>query len=199
MLTILLLMDKLKIKFEDWFAIIATTIILVTTISFGTRESPLDYTLSMIGNRFDARLEFIAWGILTAGLLIIYVLHIFKLGAFKHKKARKYLIRSGAFLVLTVLTPAMEEIWPIMHKLHAIWGALFGLSLVVSLYFFIKYLREYNEKLFSISFLLLMLSVGGSISLLFLFGNTGLFELFFFISISLVLLFLELTIRKNKI
>ncbi len=199
MLTILLLMDKLKIKFEDWFAIIATTIILVTTISFGTRESPLDYTLSMIGNRFDARLEFIAWGILTAGLLIIYVLHIFKLGAFKHKKARKYLIRSGAFLVLTVLTPAMEEIWPIMHKLHAIWGALFGLSLVVSLYFFIKYLREFNEKLFSISFLLLMLSVGGSISLLFLFGNTGLFELFFFISISLVLLFLELTIRKNKI
>ncbi len=192
-------MDKLKIKFEDWFAIIATTIILVTTISFGTRESPLDYTLSMIGNRFDARLEFIAWGILTAGLLIIYVLHIFKLGAFKHKKARKYLIRSGAFLVLTVLTPAMEEIWPIMHKLHAIWGALFGLSLVVSLYFFIKYLREFNEKLFSISFLLLMLSVGGSISLLFLFGNTGLFELFFFISISLVLLFLELTIRKNKI
>lgn len=191
-------MSKLRVKFEDWFAIIATTIILGITLSFGTRESPLDYTFSMIGNRFDARLEFIVWGILTAGLLIIYVLHIFKLGAFKHEKARKHLIRSGGFLVLTVITPAMEEIWPILSKLHALYGALFGLSLVASLYYFIKYLREFNEKLFSISFLLLMLTVLGSVSLLFIFGNTGLFELFFFISITLVLLFLEVTIRRNR-
>lgn len=191
-------MSKLKVKFEDWFAIIATTIILVITLSFGTRESPLDYTLSMIGNRFDARLEFIVWGIVTAGLLILYVLHIFKLGAFKHKKARKHLIRSGAFLVLTVLTPAMEEIWPILHRLHAVYGALFGFSLVASIYYFLKYIRAFNEKFYSISFLLLMLSVGGSITLLFLFGNTGLFELFFFVSITLVLLFLEVTIRRNR-
>lgn len=190
-------MSKFKVKFEDWFALIASAIILVITISFGTRESPFDYTLSMIGNRFDARFDFIIWGIITAALLVVYVLHIFKLGAFKHEKARKQLIRSGIFLVLTVLTPAIEELWPILHKLHAVFGALFGFSLVASIYYFIKYIKAYNRKLFSVSFLLLMLSAGGSVLLLFLFGNTGLFELFFFISIVFVLLFLEFTISKQ--
>lgn len=185
-----------RFKFEDWFAIITTAIIMVTTLSFGFRASPLDYTLSMIGNRFDARLEFIIWGILTAGLLVLFVLHIFKLGAFKHEKARKHVMRSGVFLVLTVVTPAIEELWPILHRLHAVFGALFGLSLVASIYFFIKYIKAFNQKLFSVSFLLLMLSAGGSVILFFIFGNTGLFELFFFVSIPLVLLFLEFTIRR---
>lgn len=188
-------MSLLKIKFENWFAIIASTIIVGITLSFGTRASPFDYTLSMIGNRFDARFDFIIWGIITAALLIIYVLHIYKIGAFNDKKARKYLITSGIFLVLTVLTPAIDELWPILHKLHAVYGALFGLSLVASVYFFIKYIKAYNKKLFSISFFLLMLSAGGSVALLFFFGNTGLFELFFFVSITLVLLFLEYAIR----
>ncbi len=191
-------MSKLKVKFEDWFAIITSTIIVAITLSFGTRESPLDYTLSMIGNRFDAYLEFVIWGITTAGLLILLVLHIFKLGAFKHKKARENLIWSGIFLVLTVLTPAIEELWPILHRLHAVYGALFGFSLVASIYYFLKYIKAFDDKFYSISFFLLMLSVGGSITLLFLFGNTGLFELFFFISITLVLLFLEVTMRRHK-
>lgn len=192
-------MRKLKVKFEDRFAIISTLIISVITVSFGTRESPFDYTLSMIGNRFDARLEFIVWGVITAVLLTLYVLHIFMLGAFKNEKARKHLIWSGIFLILTVLIPAIEELWPILHKLHAICGALFGLSLVASIYYFIKYIKVFDEKLFSISFLLLMLSAGGSVLLLFLFGNTGLFEIFFFISICLVLLFLAFTLKKNEV
>lgn len=191
-------MLKNKFKFEDRFAIIATLLISIITLSFGTRESPFDYTLSMIGNRFDARLEFIVWGIITATLLIFYVLHLFKLGAFHNKKARKHLIRSGVFLVLTVLIPAIEEVWPLLHKLHAVFGALFGLSLVTSVYYFIKYIEIFNKRLFSVSFLLLMLSAGGSVFLLFVFGNNGLYEIFFFISICLVLLFLEFSVKKNR-
>lgn len=189
---------KFKVKYEDRFAIIATLIISVITLSFGTRESPFDYTLSMIGNRFDARLEFIVWGIITASLLTLYVLHLFKLGAFQNKKARRHLIRSGIFLILTVLIPAIEELWPILHKMHALFGALFGFSLVISIYYFIKYIEIFNRRLFSISFLLLMLSAGGSILLLFLSGNNGLYEIFFFISICLVLLFLEISLKKNR-
>lgn len=191
-------MNKYKVKYEDRFAIIATLIISVITVSFGTRESPFDYTLSMIGNRFDARLEFIVWGVITASLLILYVLHLFKLGAFQNKKARRHLIRSGIFLVLTVLIPAIEELWPILHKMHAVFGALFGLSLVTSIYYFIKYIEIFNKRLFSISFFLLMLSAGGSVMLLFLFGNNGLFEIFFFVSICFVLLFLEISVKKNR-
>lgn len=126
------------------------------------------------------------------------MLHLFKLGAFQNKKARRHLIRSGIFLILTVLIPAIEELWPILHKMHAIFGALFGLSLVISIYYFIKYIEIFNRRLFSISFLLLMLSAGGSILLLFLSGNNGLYEIFFFISICLVLLFLEISIKKNR-
>ncbi len=139
-------MCKFISRYEDRFALITTLIISVITLSFGTRESPFDYTLSMIGNRFEARLEFIVWGVVTAFLLILYVLHLFKLGAFKNKKARKHLIRSGVFLILTVLIPAIEELWPILHKLHALCGALFGLSLVISIYYFIKYIKVYNNN-----------------------------------------------------
>ncbi len=192
-------MRKFISKFEDRFAIIATLIISIITLSFGTRESPFDYTFSMIGNRFEARLEFIIWGIITALLLTLYVLHLFRLGAFKDKKARNYLIRSSVFLILTVLTPAIKEVWPILHTLHSLYAALFGLSLVISIYYFIKYIKIFNKKLFSVSFFLLMLSAGGSILLYFLLGNNGLFEIFFFISICLVLLFLKIRIKKNPV
>ena len=45
-------------KYEDKWASISIWLIPLFTWLYGTKESPLHYTLSMIGNRFDARLEF---------------------------------------------------------------------------------------------------------------------------------------------
>lgn len=79
---------KFKVKYEDRFAIIATLIISVITLSFGTRESPFDYTLSMIGNRFDARLEFIVWGIITASFFNFICAASFQIRCLSKQKSK---------------------------------------------------------------------------------------------------------------
>ena len=182
-------------KYEDKWASISIWLIPLFTWLYGTKESPLYYTLSMIGNRFDARLEFIVWGVFSASVLFFYVLHLFRLGGFSNPKARRLLIYSSVFLVLCVVTPAIEELWPILHKLHAVFGALFGLTLVLAINYFIKYIKAFNKELYSIAFALLMLSAFGTIVLLLALGNTGIYEFYFFFTISILLILME---RKLK-
>ncbi len=182
-------------KYEDKWATISILLIPLFTWLYGTQESPFKFTLSMIGNRFDARLQFIIWGIFSGLIFFFYIIHLFRLGAFHHAKARKKLLHSSLYLVLCVVTPAIEELWPILHKLHAVFGALFGLSLVNAIYYFIKYIKAFNQELYSLSFLLLMLSVVGTLVLILLLGNTGIFELYFFFSISILLLLMEMKLK----
>jgi len=191
-------MRKFKLKYEHSFVALSILLIPVLTIIFGTMAPPSEFTFSKIGNHFDARLEFIIWGTVTALLFTFYILHLFKLGAFFNKRARWMVIRSGIFLILTVLIPAVDELWPFLNKLHTICGGIFALTLIISVYYLIRYLRIFNKSLYSLSFFLLMTVVGGSLVLRLIFGNSGIYELFFFISMSIVLFILEILIKKNR-
>lgn len=179
-----------------WLAVFAIIVIPVYTWLFGTRYSPLDYTLSMIGNKLGYRLNFVIWGTVTGLLLTFYVVRLFVLNSFTHPRARRLLLWSLAFLILTVLIPAMEHL-PILKKLHAVTAVAFGISLTLSLYLFIRHLASLNKDVSIRSLWALYLVVGGSVLLFFLFGNTGIFELFFFFSISTFLLLLNRWIRRE--
>ena len=189
---------KSDIRLGGLLATIAITLIPVYTISFGFKQNPFTYTFSMIGNQFEQMTQFIIWGIVTGGLLVFFIGWLFKHAAYKDKKARRLLIWSNVFLMFCVATPAIREIDPIAHKLHALWGGLFGISLCMSVYFFIKHLIATNKNVSPRALMYYNIVVFGSIACLLFFGNTGVFELFFFITLSILLMVLGRWLNPGK-
>ncbi len=134
--------DRAYLNYLAVFALIA---IPLFTWLFGTRESPMDYTLSMIGNMLGYRINFITWGISIGLLLTFFLLRLYVLKSFRNPRARRLLIWSLIFLILTVLIPAVEHL-PILKGLHAVAAVAFGLTLSASLYMFVRYLHSVDEK-----------------------------------------------------
>jgi len=190
-------MNKIKTERILEFGIFA---ILIVTFLFAIKKSPFNYTFSMIGNWFNYRLEFIVWGILTGTFLSFYLIHLFKEIKIKNKKTFWYAYASGIFLTLTVLTPTriQEPIEKALRQphldLHLFWAILFIFFTIATLYTFSKYLSSINKKLSIKSLKLLLITIGGSIAFLTIFGMTGIFEIFFFTA-----LFIYLTIIDKKI
>ena len=189
---------KSDIRLGGLLATIAIILIPVYAISFGFKQNPFTYTFSMIGNQFEQMTEFIIWGAVTGGLLVFFIGWLFKQAAYKEKKARRMLIWSNVFLVLCVATPAIRDIDPFAHKMHALWGGLFGVSLCMSVYFFVRHLIETNKKISPKTLMYFNIVVFGSIGCLLIFGNTGIFELFFFITLSIFLMALGKWLAPGK-
>jgi len=192
--------DRLSQGYMRYLAIFAILVIPTYTFLFGTKESPFYFTLSMIGNLVEYRTGFIIWGVVTGLLLTFYIYRLYVLKAFYHPKAKKLLFGSLLFLVLTVLIPAVEEL-PFLRKLHAVMAVLFALSLTASLYLFIRYLAAIDQQITLRSTWMLFSIVGISVGLFFILGSTGIFELFFFLSLSIFLVLLKVWLRpyQNKL
>jgi hypothetical protein len=174
----------------------------IWTILYATNKSPFDYTLSMIGNWFDYRIYFIIWGIVTGILFTSFLIYLFKKTNFNNKKSKKYAYLSGIFLILTVLTPStnqepIDKALRILHlDLHIMWGALFAFFLLTTFYMFYKYLKTINKEISVKSSKYLIFTIFGSLLLLTLFGMTGIFQIFFFISIIFYMIMLDYYIEK---
>ncbi len=158
-------------------AIVTIFSVLANTLWFGTIENPFHYTFSMIGNRFDRMTEFIIWGVSTGFLMALFILYLYRKASYKNRKSKRLLIYSNIFLALTVVTPAVKELNAFTHSLHTLFAVLFGLSLSGSLFYFIKFLKSTNETIYGKSTLFLNVIIFGSLALLIIFGNSGIFVL----------------------
>ncbi len=187
--------------YSRWLAGFAIITIPILSLLFAAKESPFDYTLSQIGNYFDwdHRKDFIIWGIVTGGCFVFYIRYLFKKVHFQNKRANLWLVLSNVFLVLTVITPSIKDVFPIFTRLHMLFSIAFAVSLVLSTAFFIQYLGEVDEEISARSLKWMLIIVGGSILSLFIFGKTGIFELFFLISFSIFLLSLGIWLRKDEL
>ena len=109
------------------------------------------------------------------------------------------------FLNLTVITPTAHS-EPIQEELkshffyfnlHGLFAVLFGLFLLTSLFIFSRYTSQINKNFSTKSLILLLTTIGGSVFTLFIFGMTGIFELFFFLSLSIFLIVASFLIKKD--
>ena len=182
--------EKLKKKEIKRGLILAIIMILFGTYLFGTKASPLQYTFSMIGNKLGHRLSFVIWGVVTGLLLIFCVKKLYDFKSFKDTRATKLLVWSYIFLLLTVFIPTLETL-PILKKIHLVTGVAFGISLMISLFLFLQFIHESNQELYNSSMVLFNIVLFGSIGLYFIVGNTGIFEFFFFYTLSIFLFFLQ--------
>ncbi len=181
------------------FAALSIAFVPINTLIFGLKKSPVEYTLSNIGNFFDYRVNFIIWGVVTGLLLIGFIGFTFRKAQFEHNKAKRYLILSYVFLILTVLTPALRDQMQFWFMVHNVTATLFALFLVASLLFFMHYLSENNKKVYSKSLFSLLFSIGFPVLLLILFGRiTGLAEIAFFVFISGFLMLLNIYLNREQ-
>lgn len=180
------------------FAVLSLLLIPIYTLIFGTKENPWENTLSGIGNAYDHRLSFILWGIITGMAILYYSFYIFEKMDFMNKKARRYMVASQVFLLLTVLTPALKSVFPFWHFMHVIYSGLFALFMVIAILLFIQFLSKNNQRLSKTVFVILLSCVGISILALFFMGLNGVVEILFFIGISIFLGVLNFVLTRFK-
>ncbi len=174
-----------------YLAIFSLVMIPLLTYFFAMIDSPQYYTFSKIGNLLGYRISFILWWAITGLMIVFFLLRLYLLHAFSDKNARGLLILSLFFLLLTVLIPALEHL-PVLSAFHALVAIAFALCLIVSLYLFVLYLQQYNKKVYIWSLIFLFIMVGWSLLMLLIFGMTGIFELFFFCTLSIFFVFIHL-------
>lgn len=185
-----------KEKFSQSLILFSLIMVPAYTLTFGLKKSPFQYTFSMIGNWFGHRAGFIAWGVITAGLLLTAIYNIYRKLEFRSKKAYRLLYLPLFFLILAVVTPTVDS-EPLQQELenklfyfnlHGLFAVLFGAFLLTSLFIFSRYLAFIEKRLSIYSLRWLLITAGGSIITLFLFGMSGIFEMFFFFSLSIFLI-----------
>lgn len=176
-----------KLTAQALFAFFSIALVPVYTLIFGTKEDPFLHTLSGIGNAFDHKLSFIFWGSITGLALVFYTLYVFAKIDYRDKRSRRFLYGSHICLILTVVTPALKDVFPVWHFIHVVFSTLFSLLLVASILLFLQYLSKSNQELSKKSLFLLIGCVGMSVATLFLMGLNGVVEIMFFIGISVFL------------
>ncbi len=172
--------------------------LLFTTI-FGTLEDPFQYTFSKIGNRFDHRILFIFWAIFTGVAIQTSILTLFRLEHYNVKIAYRFIVIGTVFLVITAIVPALAETYPLWTWIHIISAGLYGLFLSFGLAPFIIFVSKENPRLRLVIKIWAVVVWAGSFLWMFLLGNTGIFELWFFGSIIVFLLYLSLTLFEERI
>ena len=185
-----------RITAQTIFAALSIGLIPTYTLIFGTKENPFVNTLSGIGNAFDHKLSFIFWGSLTGLAIVYYTLYVFSKIGYEDKRARRFLYGSQVCLLLTVLTPALKDAFPVWHFIHVTFSTLFALFFVASILLFLQYISYSHQDLSKKSFLLLIACVGTSVITLFLMGLNGVVEILFFVGISVFLFVLSIYLEN---
>lgn len=172
---------------------------LLLTAVYGTLENPFIYTFSNIGNFFDYRVLFIVWSIVSGLSIQMCLLALFRLEQYQARAKYTFVALSSIFLVLTAVIPALKDIYPFWHLLHTIFAGIHALFLLLSMVPFVNWISRENPRLEKVLKLWMIIIWIGSLLPLIIFGKSGLFELWFFVTVILFLLYLSLILFEEKI
>jgi len=172
---------------------------LIYTLIFGTLENPFVYTLSNIGNLFDYRLFFIIWAIVSGLAIQASVIALFRLEHYYRKSGYIFVGLAAFFLVITAIIPALSELYPFWLLIHTVCAGIHAVFMLMTLIPYVAYVSKNNPRLRLILMIWMLVIVAGSIVALILFGKSGMFELWFFATTILFLLYLSLILFEEKI
>jgi len=172
---------------------------LIFTFIFGTLENPFHYTLSNIGNFFNYRILFIVWSIICGLAIEIGFLALLRLENYGNKKTYTFLYLATFFLIATGLLPALKDTQPILHYLHVLSSVLLAIFYTLSLIPFSIWITKENPRLRAIIATWLSVIWIGSISMIVIYQHSALFEIWFFATIIIFLLYLSLVLFEEKI
>ncbi len=172
---------------------------LLFTIVFGMLEDPFLYTLSNIGNFFSYRFLFIIWSIVSGVTIQLTVIALFRLEDYQSKFAYYSIGLASFFLIATGLIPALREDYPFWHFMHTVTSGLHALFLYLGLVPFSRWISKENPRLRISIYIWQIVIWIGSILLVIFFRKSALFELWFFVTNIVFLLYLSLVLFEEKI
>ena len=167
------------------------------TLVFGMLENPIIYTMSNIGNFFTYRVVFIIWAIITGISMVAGLLALFELEEYKTKYGRILVYMSILFLIATGLIPALKELYPTWHLIHTITSGLHALFLYMALVPFSKWISKENPRLRIALFVWQIIIWIGSVLMIVLFWHSAMFELWFFVTNIVFLLYLSMILFEE--
>lgn len=173
---------------------------LIFTVIFGTIQNPFQYTFSQIGNRFtfEHRLLFIIWATYTGFVIQVSILALFALEKYSNKLSISSILIATFFLFATSLAPSLDHL-PFWRFVHLITAGFFALFVSLGFYPFILWVARENPRLRLTVYVWLVITWGGALSLYFILGNTGTFEIWFFTFFIIFLLYLSLNLFEEQI
>lgn len=173
---------------------------LLFTVIYGTIENPFQYTFSKIGNRFtfSNRILFIVWASYTGFAIQSAIIALFSLEEYKPKWPYISIVTGVIFLTATALAPSLDHL-PFLQWVHIITAGLFGLFVTLGFFPFSMWVARENPRLKRVTYVWLIIIWGGSFIWIGAYGNTGVFEMWFFGTFILFLLYLSLTLFEEKI
>ena len=172
---------------------------LLFTLVFGMLENPFIYTMSNIGNFFTYRLVFIIWAICCGISIEVALLGLFKLENYTVKYSKLFVLLAVIFLIATGLIPALKEVYPFWQVVHTITSGLHAVFLYLALVPFSRWISRENPRLrIYVSIWQIIIWIGSILMIVF-FRHSALFELWFFVSNIVFLLYLSLVLFEEKI
>ncbi len=173
---------------------------LIFTVIYGTIENPFQYTFSKIGNRFTIgnRVMFIVWAITVGTIIQGAIVALFKLEGYKSKLNHTFIITGTVFLIVTSVSPSLPDL-PFWTWVHLITAGFFALFLTLGFYPFAFWVARENPRLRRAIIVWLSITWGGGSFWYIALGNTGMFEMWFFIFFIVFLLYLSMTLFEEKI
>jgi len=182
--------------------VVMTTLLsaLLFTIVYGTIQNPFVFTFSKIGNRFSFgnRVLFIVWAAYTGFVILSSILALFRLENYTRKRDYTYILIAVIFLTFASFAPSLEE-YPFWTWVHIVTAGLFSVFITLGFYPFIIWVARENPRLRITVYIWLSIIWGGGFLWIFLLGNTGVFEIWFFSTFIIFLLYLSLTLFEEKI
>ncbi len=172
---------------------------LVLTVMFGTLQDPFIYTFSMIGNLFEYHILFIFWAIFVGTSILISVISLFKLENYNNRFSYIFIGLATLCLISTGFIPSIRHINYPLYAIHTAAATAMGFFVTFSLIPFVIKLIKESPRLKYVTIIWISFIWIGSLSTLVFFGKTGLFELYFFVTFIIFLLYLSLTLFEEKI
>ena len=173
---------------------------LLFTISYGSIENPFQYTFSKIGNRFNItnRIVFIVWAISTGTIIQASILALFKIENYKNRRQIVYIASGSFFLVASSVAPSLPEL-PFWTWIHLATAGFFALFLTMGFFPFAVWIARENPRLRRVIYVWMAVTWGGGSFWYITLGNTGMFEMWFFVCLIIFLLYLSLVLFEEKI
>ncbi len=189
----------IRLRRERFWAISLVLIIMLATIFYGTLKNPFTNTFSKSGNYYGYRGLYIIWAFTISFCLQTTSVLLFKLTKYDKKWAFWALSFASFFMITTALIPSLKEKGFFLHALHKWTTFFFVMSLVAALHPFFVWL---GRKIPRIKILLRnwqLLILIGSMTSLIIQGQTGIFELWFFLGLGTLLIYLCWILFTEKI
>ena len=171
---------------------------LLFTVIYGTIEDPFENTMSNIGNYYDYRIAFIVWAIFSGTAIQTSILSLFKLQDYRPKKQTYLIYLATFFLIGASLIPAILPTYPILHAIHTVFAGMHAVCIFLSMQPYLKDVITKNPRLNSYIFYWQLLIWGGGIVVM-LITFSGIFQLWFFVSLLMFLLYLTITLFEKSL